>query len=434
MIWPSFLCNVCQIIYPVAEETMMALYSALRKAQQVTDRLPYSAAASTNEMIEKELIADTLPWEIFSKVEQAKQEWEATLDALPQLVCLVDNEGQILRANRTLEAWTLGTVTSVKGRNLHALLHPHCDAAQCTLAHFLSRTLSAHRPGEIEISDPCLQRFIQMKIQPVEDRRRLTERTNAVIIHDITQRKAAEDQLQQTNEALQRALQAKQEMLQNVSHELRTPLALILGYTHLLRDGTLGPLNDDQREALGILSQRSQYLQEMIERLLLLQTLENQPIHLIDCAVQPLIEQSVAEWKARAAERQICLTLEPSSTPIPSLRVDPKLLKQVLGNLLENAIKFSAAETTVRIATHTTADEVVIAIQDQGVGIPVHQQRQIFEYFHQLNGSSTRIFGGMGIGLALCQKIIQAHHGRLWVESAGAGQGSTFFIALASAH
>ncbi len=382
-----------------------------------------------HEMTENS-ISENLFWEVFGKVEQAKQEWEATLDALPQLICLVDSAGQILRANRTLESWNLGSVHSVKGSHLHLLLHPSCTDQSCELAAFVRRSLATNQPSEIELNDVHLQRYLQIKSRPIQDRRRITEPISAIIVQDITLSKAAEAQLHQTNEALKLAVHAKQEMLQNVSHELRTPLALILGYTHLLRDETLGPLNEDQHEALVILSQRSQYLQEMIERLLLLQTVEKAQLRPVDCEPLLLVRQAVDEWQPRATEQGVTLTVALPQVDLPHIQADPLLMRQVLGNLLENAIKFSAARTTVTVGLEAEAQDLVITIQDQGIGIPCEQQDQIFENFHQLNGSSTRLFGGMGIGLALCQKIIQAHKGRLWMQSAGAGQGSTFYVAL----
>lgn len=407
----------------------MALPQVKMSPQWQTDPARYPGIPPTHEMTDNS-ISENLFWEVFGKVEQAKQEWEATLDALPQLICLVDSAGQILRANRTLESWKLGKVHSVKGRDLHRLLHPRCVESPCQLDAFLQRSLAANQSDEIELDDRQLHRYLQIRTRPIQDRRRITEPITVFILQDITQRKAAEVQLQQTNEALKRAVQAKQEMLQNVSHELRTPLALILGYTHLLRDETLGTLNEDQHEALAILSQRSQYLQEMIERLLLLQTIEKTQIRPVDCDPLALVRQSVDEWETRATEQGIALTIIAPRGDLPHLHGDPLLIRQVIGNLLENAIKFSPGRTAVTLCLETKDQEIVIAIQDQGIGIPLEQQAQIFDNFHQLNGSSTRAFGGMGIGLALCQKIVQAHKGRLWMESAGAGQGSTFYVAL----
>lgn len=371
--------------------------------------------------------------ETFEKVEQAKQEWEATMDALPQFICLVDDQGTIWRANRAVERWHLGVVTMVKGRNLHSLLHPDCTDRSCTMRRFLDHALAHVSVSEMELYDPHLQRYVQLKVQPVDVRSRISSRTSAVIVNDVTQLKAAEEGLRLSNESLHRALQAKQEMLQNVSHELRTPLALIHGYTHLLKDEVLGSLNEEQKDALCVLQERTQYLKGMIEQLLLLQSLSTEQVHKTPIDIISLIETAIRQAQAQAMKRQIRLEwLAPSAESI-EIVADGSLLLQALGNLLDNAIKFSYEDNAVLIQMITTAQELVIAVSDQGVGISPQKQRSIFEEFSQANGSMTRVFGGMGTGLAVCRKIAEAHDGRVWVESPGEGLGSTFYLAIPKA-
>ncbi len=112
------------------------------------------------------------------------------------------------------------------------------------------------------------------------------------------------------------------------------------------------------------------------------------------------------------------------------LMADPDLLGQVVVNLLDNALKFSPGGGVVTVRAWPEGDEVIIAVSDQGIGIPPDKLGRIFERFYQVDGSTSRRFGGMGIGLALCKAIVEAHGGRIWAESAGEGQGSTFYVAL----
>jgi len=102
----------------------------------------------------------------------------------------------------------------------------------------------------------------------------------------------------------------------------------------------------------------------------------------------------------------------------------------VLGSLLDNAIKFSPRGTEVRVRAYAEGEVVVIAIQDHGIGIPHDKINQIFEPFFQIDGSTTRRFGGFGVDLAICHALVAAHGGRIWAESAGQDQGSTFYVAL----
>lgn len=367
---------------------------------------------------------------IFAQVEQAKQEWEATLDALPQLICLIDGQGRLLRANRTIERWHLGRVTEIKRMALHDLLHPGCQGGDCALASFLLTCQSEHQPASLEIDDPHLNRFLLIKAQPVHRKDQVDGSNIAIIIQDITQEKAAEESLRQTNEALELAMAAKQEMLQNVSHELRTPLTLIVGYTTLLAEDELGPLTDEQREAVQVLTSQSRQLHDMIDRLLLLQSLGDKKVYVTPCHLPSLLQGFLHSWQAHAGQQGIHLVWDGQSEDIPAVPVDPNLLEQVINNLLNNAIKFSPPDSTVRVRLWATQEEAHIAIVDQGIGIAPQNQKDIFERFYQVDGGSTRRVGGVGIGLALCQKIVQAHAGRLWVESLGEGKGSTFYVSL----
>jgi signal transduction histidine kinase len=238
-------------------------------------------------------------------------------------------------------------------------------------------------------------------------------------------------QLQHTNLELQHALRSKEEMLQNVSHELRTPLSLIYGYTTLLDSDDLGPLAAGQKQAIQIMLQHEERLRFMVDRLVMLRTrdaqnLQRLPLHLIEW-----LPRRVWYWQEKAAldSRNIQIQLDlPTSLPI--LHLELETLEQVVDNLLDNAIKFSSPNSEVMVRVLTSVDAVIIAVKDHGIGIAQNQLNQVFEQFYQVDGGSTRQYGGMGIGLALCRTLIEAQGGQIWVESAGEGQGSTFFVAL----
>lgn len=367
---------------------------------------------------------------IFEQVEQAKQEWEATLDALPQMVCLIDEDGRLLRANRTIERWRLGSVTEIKSVPLHHVLHPICREEDCELRRFILACQDEQQPASLEIDDPYLRRFLLIKAQPVRRRGLVDGGKIAIIIQDTTQEKEAEKSLHQTNVALEQALEAKKEMIQNVSHELRTPLTIILGYTTLLADDDLGPLTAEQKEAIQVLTDQSQQLHDMIERLLLVQSLDESRVQPMACHLPALLQRFLLSWQAHARQKGVHLILDGGDEEFPLVSLDPTLLEHVLNNLLGNAIKFSPFDSTVNVRLWKTAQEVHIAVIDQGIGIAPENQKYIFERFYQVDGSQTRKAGGVGIGLALSQKIIQAHAGRLWVESLGEGKGSTFYVSL----
>ena len=539
---------------------------------------------------------------IFEKVERAKQEWEATVDALPELICLIDDRGRVLRANRTLETWGLGSVVDVKGRDFHDLIHRHCATPSCYLRHFprARAETEAGRPiPELETYDAVLQRHLLIRVQPMPVLKRLASSAAVVVVQDVSERKRAEDalhrhaqrlevvneigeailaacapsdiaqaalgrlrhlipfhqarvtlwkpdtdqylvmatlsndptrlrmgklypvadfrgsperqmdrhmriddvstlpdpstlerqlaregiraylstpliaenefigtlslgsdrpaafdsehetivcqiadllaiairqaqldeNLSRSNKRLQAALAAKDQMIQNMSHELRTPLNLILGYATLLENGELGPLTDHQQHVIEVMRRKGDQLRFMVERLLVLRTFDPESLKRTPVNVDVWLARILRSWHLRAAESGIRLELEAPPT-LPLLMADLDYLDQVVTNLVHNAIKFSPDGGRIQVSAREQDDGIVISVFDPGVGLSPEQLNRVFERFYQADGSSTRRFEGIGIGLALCQAIVEAHGGRIWAESGGEGQGSTFAFSL----
>mgnify|MGYP001592919275 CR=1 FL=1 len=235
--------------------------------------------------------------------------------------------------------------------------------------------------------------------------------------------------LQETNVQLKEARLARDQMIQNVSHELRTPLGVIYGYIEVLESDGLGSLTQEQQNAVQIMHRQGDRLRFMVDRLLALQAFDASSLQRLNLDLGPWLRRSMETWEGRAARAGIKLRAETPPTSL-QLLADPVFLGQVMENLLDNAVKFSPRDSLIQVRAWKEQDEAIIAVSDNGVGIPPDRLQKIFEYFYQVDGSMTRRFGGMGIGLSLCNVIVQAHGGRIWAESAGEGQGSTFYIAL----
>ncbi len=235
--------------------------------------------------------------------------------------------------------------------------------------------------------------------------------------------------LEGTNQRLQVALRARDEMVQNVSHELRAPLTLLFAHLELLGEGVMGPLNELQQQSLEVLQAQTARLQLMVERLLVLQSFHPGQLRPTELDVAGWLERTADDWNTRNPQTHVVLQVQ-APDPLPLVSADERFLHQVLDNLLENAAKFSPLGSPVEVQAHAEAGRVVIAVRDQGIGIPVDKLGQVFERFYQVNGGITRPFGGMGIGLSLCQRIVAAHDGRIWAESAGEGRGSAFCLSL----
>ena len=234
--------------------------------------------------------------------------------------------------------------------------------------------------------------------------------------------------LQEANVQLQTAVRAKDEMLQNVSHELRTPLAMIYGFSEALERGDLGPLTDGQQRTVQIIERQGERLRFMVDRLITLQTFEAQSLQRTRLDLSQWLLEAVPLWDVRAAQVGLALQVQVPSTL--TVMADPNFLEHVVDNLLDNAIKFTPEGGRVQARAWVQGDEAIIAVSDTGVGIPPDKLQQVFERFYQVDGSSARRFGGMGIGLALCRAIVEAHGGRIWAESVGSDQGTTFYVAL----
>jgi two-component system phosphate regulon sensor histidine kinase PhoR len=236
-------------------------------------------------------------------------------------------------------------------------------------------------------------------------------------------------ELEQTRAELQRLEQLKRNFTMLAAHELRNPLAILLGYAKILEDESSG----NAREYAGIVVSRAQQLKSIVDSLIVLQQCDAgelmlQPNNfLIAESIQEVIRNYSQHIQLKAP--QIALRLEAGL----SVRADRDRVALVLTNLLSNAIKYSQPGGQIVIQTRTDANDVIVSIHDNGVGIPPAEQTRIFDRFYQIGNPLTREHSGLGIGLAVAQAIIELHRGRIWVESAP-NQGSTFSFSLPRAY
>ncbi len=235
------------------------------------------------------------------------------------------------------------------------------------------------------------------------------------------------NELSQAYEELKELDQLRSEVIQNVSHELNTPLSLVQGYVELLLSEHLGKLQESQREALKVIWDRAKQLERLIHNLTTLQNTPHQP-NLVPVALDQIIRQALLEFKHSARLVGVRFRKEIAEN-LPSVLGEPNPLELAFHHLIDNAVKFSPDGGTVTLRAWADASWVYVSISDEGIGIsPAHADR-IFERFYQVDGSSSRRFGGMGVGLALVWEIIEAHEGKVTVDSEP-DEGSTFTVAL----
>ncbi len=236
------------------------------------------------------------------------------------------------------------------------------------------------------------------------------------------------DDLEDALEHAREADKVKSLLLSTVSHELRTPLATIKGSASLLREHYHQLAPEMLAEHLRDIEEEADKLTELIDNLLDMSRIEAGILHIRREAVdlKHMLEATVSAAQMRHGEHPIYLTL-PARLPMGF--GDARRLEQVVANLLDNAAKFSPAGKPIEVSAAAGEDEVVISVKDYGIGIPEDQRERIFDRFYQISGRGDASRHGIGLGLAICRGLVEAHEGRIWVESV-VGEGSTFSFSV----
>jgi two-component system phosphate regulon sensor histidine kinase PhoR len=222
----------------------------------------------------------------------------------------------------------------------------------------------------------------------------------------------------------------RREFVANVSHELKTPITSIKGYIETLQEGAIEE-KENARKFLEIIFRQADLLHALVDDLLSLSRIEQEAergeIQLTREQVRHIIESAVSAYETRARDRRIQVTLHCKEEVI--VKANARLLEQAVGNLLDNAIKYSEAGNSVDVEVIKNKNEVAIAVRDHGGGIAPEHLPRLFERFYRVDKGRSRELGGTGLGLAIVKHIIQAHGGRVTVEST-LGKGSTFTLHL----
>ena len=225
--------------------------------------------------------------------------------------------------------------------------------------------------------------------------------------------------------------QLKSNFLSLASHELRTPLGIIIGYASFLREDAKGELSEHAQHVLNAALQ----MRSLVEDMTNLTMLETQGLMIVkpaEVTLQSILKAACDEVKEIASAHQQKLVFALKETPI-LVNVDPDKTISVFVNLLNNAIRFSPRGSEIIVGAAQQGDRIMAWVQDHGVGIASDKLKKIFDGFYQAEPPNTRRYGGLGIGLTIAKGLVEAQDGKIWAESDGEGQGSTFKVLLPKA-
>ncbi len=338
---------------------------------------------------------------------QVQTQQEVLFNSMLEGLLLLDEQGRIQLANRAF-ATMFGVTADIRGRTIMEAMRLH------ELAALVSSLDTQKQVLGYELKLPGLnERWLQINAAAIfngQSRRHGT----VLVFHDLTRLK----QLETT----------RQQFVANVSHELRTPLSLIKGYVETLLDGA----RDNPEVAtkfLQTIDRNAERLKLLIEDLLTISELESGRVklNLQAVALAPVVTKVLDDFKTRAEAKGVRLA---SQSPDLAVRADVDRLEQVLGNLVDNAIKYGRANGTVTVGGRAVeGEQVEVFVQDEGPGIPPEALERVFERFYRVDKARSREQGGTGLGLAIVKHIVQSHGGRVWATSV-VGHGATFFFVL----
>ena len=409
-------------------------------ARDITDRKEAEEALTVSEsrlrtMSEQEALAraDLI----------AERRFRELIEHAPDAILQVDTAGKVIVANSTAE--------SMLGYTREELLG-------CCVDRLVPEASRAEHPGyrkafaEAGIARPMGQGLdlyalrkdgtqipVEISLSPVRTDRGIYI---TAAIRDVTDRKQAEAQVRMLQQGYMQELEArkqeaerlnrlKSDFLASASHELRTPLHTIIGFSELLAEESAGALNEEQKRFLNHIQRDSEHLLALINDLLDFSRIEagGLNLHTETLPLQNAISEVVNAIQPHAKAKGITLLIETNANVHVS--ADQLRLRQVLYNLLNNAVKFTPAGGTVSVNVSPEINDrsICVTVSDTGIGIAKAELAHIFEKFYQIGLTAEGAREGTGLGLAICKQLIEMHGGRIWADSQP-GQGSQFHFTL----
>ena len=377
---------------------------------------------------------------------QTERRFRELLEAAPDAIIEVDSQGRIALLNQAAERSFGYERQELLGQPVETLVPEamragHVQHRARYWDHPVTRPMGAALDLRARRKDGT-SFPVEISLSPVksEDGFRVT-----AVIRDISERRLAEDRFREMQDAYTRELEArnreveranrlKSEFLASMSHELRTPLHTIIGFTELLSEELQGPVNAKQRRFLDHIHKDSLHLLALINDILDISKIESGRVQLRRSSfdVGTALEDTLGSLRQQAAAKAIQVEIELEQ--LPAIFADHLRFKQILFNLLSNALKFTPEGGHVQVHAAVRDGCLETSVQDTGIGIPQDQQEAVFDKFYQVGSTTKGVREGTGLGLAITKALVEEHGGRIWVESEpGRGSCFTFTIPLGGA-
>jgi PAS domain S-box-containing protein len=362
---------------------------------------------------------------LFARSDMRLQEQTRRLEALVQSLhdglILGDLNGDIVYANRRISDLADLPAEDITGTPINRVLSRIITRTNEpeVVRKEVNDALKGKFPriAEIPINISGRMAFLRMQVFDVTDSQGVSI-GHGLILRDVT-----------TDRELDRM---KSSLVATVSHELRTPLASIKGYATTLLAEDVEWDRDSQHEFLAIISEESDRLTNLVNNLLDLSRIEAGSLRLsrVECPIEETIDR-VAKRTPLGSENRLEIEI---ASELPPLFADPPRLETILRNLIENAAKYAGEEAQIRIQVNRNMDAIIFRVIDNGPGIPIEESQNVFESFYRLDDSLSRVTSGAGLGLAICQGLVRAHGGDIWVEPRENGACIAFSIPIIENH
>jgi PAS domain S-box-containing protein len=367
-----------------------------------------------------------------TELRESEERLRSILASIDDAVLVTDSTGLFVAARSPSATFGRGPVEDWVGRTFSDVFPPPV-ASQFQTAFAAVQARDQVEQFDYSVPHEGAEVWFNAKMSRLSDlHRRFAGVT--IVARDITGRKQAEDQLRLASLAADAASRAKSDLLAGMSHELRTPLTAIIGYAEILLYEYFGTVNDRQKQQLDVILQCSRHLLDLINDILDISKIESgkTELELGNVYIGTLISHTIVLLKETASRRRIRIDTDvPADLGATSVTADERRLKQVLFNLLSNALKFTPEGGHIGVAISTLKGSLAISVTDTGIGIPREELERIFESSYQIKGRpSSAKAPGSGLGLSLARQIIELHGGRIWAESEGEGKGSRITFTL----